>query len=128
MSVEVPLLMLTTLSPSLRPPATTIFLFSCSFSCPFWQSKVDTNSHRFVLFLQLLIYLFHCFGIGVALLLIFTSRAVDTPCLECSLFLIEFSQYWSNYLKLSHFSTSAIAHQTFVHHWTSSSALVPSCQ
>lgn len=57
MSVEVPLLKLTALSTSLKPPVATIFLFSGSFSCPSWQSKVETNSHRFVLFLQLLIYI-----------------------------------------------------------------------
>lgn len=139
MSVEVPLLKLTALSTSLKPPVATIFLFSGSFSCPSWQSKEETNSHRFVLFLQLLIYLSHCFGIGVALLLIFTSRAADTPRLEGLLFLIEFpstggiqhelhGKWGMKGIELSHCSTSAIAQQTFVHHLTSSSALVPSRQ
>ena len=95
MSVEVPLVTLMALSPSLKPPATTIFLFSDSFSCPSLQSKVETNSHRFVLFLQFLIYLSHCFGIGVALVLI-SVYFKGSGALERSLFLTEFSQYWSN--------------------------------
>ena len=93
---HVTVLLLTAFPPSLNPALMVIFfLFSGSLSCLIWQGEVHKKSQRFALFLQLLIYLSHCFEIGVVLLQIFTSRAVDAPRLERSLFLIDVSQYKS---------------------------------
>ena len=95
-SLHVTVLMLKAFPPSLNPAPMWIFLFSGSFSCFIWQgAKYIRNPKDLSCFCSCW-YTYPTALVVVVLLQIFTSRAVDAPRLEHSLFLIDVSQYRSS--------------------------------